>query len=67
MKAYIYFSGDLSVGIQSYWYEMEIPQASIEQPEDRMFTRQQIKTLYEELDGEFKCVVSFSDEKLTQN
>ncbi len=59
MKVTIYFSGDPSVGIFSYAYSMEIPAF---EPEYREETRQMIKSLYAELDGEFMPQVWFEDE-----
>lgn len=61
MKVIIYFPGDYSVGISSYSYEMTIPTF---EPEYREETRELIRTLYAELDGEFAPEVFFEDEKL---
>lgn len=54
----IEFHGDPSVGINSYGYDMNIPFDK----EHREEIRKQIKALYDELDGEFLCVVYFEDE-----
>lgn len=61
MKATIYFSGDWSVGIGGYSYDMDIPTF---QPEDREEIRKLIVDLYTELDGEFRPQVFFEDETL---
>lgn len=62
-KAYIYFHGDPSVGIQSYWYEMQVPLHALDE-ECREETRKWIKDLYIQLEGEHGCEVSFEDERL---
>ncbi len=59
MKVTIYFAGDYSVGISSYTFEMTIPEF---EPEYREETRELIKALYTELDGEFYPQVFFEDE-----
>jgi len=59
MKVAICISGDTSVGIYPYQYDMEIPEF---EPEYREETRQMIKTLYTELDGEFTPYILFEDE-----
>lgn len=59
MKVTIYFSGDWSVGISSYSYEMTIPPFENEYRDE---TREMIKKLYTELDGEFSPHVIFEDE-----
>ena len=59
MKVTIYFSGDRSVGINGYYYSMEIPTF---EPEYREEIRGMIKALYIELDGEFTPQVFFEDE-----
>jgi len=59
MKVTICFSGDSSVGIFPYSYEMTIPEF---EPEYRDETRKMIKDLYTELDGEFSPQIWFEDE-----
>ena len=59
MKVLIHFSGDPSVGIFSYSFDMTIPEF---EPEYREETREMIKKLYTELDGEFYPTVIFEDE-----
>jgi len=60
-KVTIYFAGDYSVGIRAYFYSMEIPEFELENKEE---IRQQIKTLYTELDGEFTPAIFFDDEPI---
>lgn len=59
MKVIICFQGDSSVGIFPYGFDMTIPPF---EPEYREDTRELIKKLYIELDGEFKPNVYFEDE-----
>ena len=61
MKVTICFSGDSSVGIFPYSYEMTIPEF---EPIYREETRQLIKTIYTELDAEFTPQIWFEDETL---
>jgi len=60
MKVVVYFSGDRSVGLNPYSYNMEVP---VFEEEDREETREMIKKLYVELDGEFIPKVIFEDEQ----
>ena len=59
MKVLIHFEGDSSVGIFPYSFEMEIPDF---EPEYKEETRQMIKQLYTELDGEFIPRIYFENE-----
>ncbi len=59
MKVSIHFTADSSVGIFPYTYSMEIPQFEEEYREE---TRQMIKSLYTELDGDFTPQIWFEDE-----
>lgn len=61
MTATILFHGDRSVGISSYYYTAEIPEF---EPEYREETRELLKKLYTELDGEFYPSVYFEDETI---
>ena len=68
MKVTIYFPNDPSVGIFSNYYGMEVPDWRVygmDKEDERQFReemRSKIKSLYEELDGEFTCRVWFEDE-----
>ena len=64
MKAVAYFAGDWSVGISSYSFEMELPDTEMDDKEYREETRQLIKQLYTDLDGEFIPQIIFSDETM---
>ena len=59
--AIIHFTGDPSVGISAYSYEMQLPPP--QDDEDREYVRELIKQTYIEIDGEFIPRVYFSDEK----
>lgn len=61
MKVIIFFAGDPSVGMNSYYFEMTIPKFEEEHREE---TRTMIKELYTELDGEFTPQIFFGDEDL---
>lgn len=60
-KVLIYFAGDSSVGINPYFYTMEIPEFEEEYREE---IRKSILELYESLDGEFKPKVFFDGETI---
>lgn len=59
-KVTIIFHGDPSVGIFPYSFEMTIPRIAIE--DDRELSREQIKELYFQLEGEYRPEVIFDDE-----
>ena len=67
-KATILFNGDSSVGVRPYAYTMELDANLIEAFKDskdyREILREQIQTLYTEIDGEMKCHVIFSNETI---
>lgn len=57
--ATIYFHGDPSVGIQSYSFDVQIPETALD---DREFTRGMLKECYKQIDGENTPMVIFNDE-----
>ena len=61
-EATIYFGGDPSVGIQSYYYTAQVPKLT-EDEEDREVIRQELIKAYTEIDAEFKPMVWFDDER----
>ena len=61
MKAVAYFEGDPTVGIRSYYYELEVPPF---EEEYREHTRELVRHLYTQLDEEFGCQIIFNDESL---
>jgi hypothetical protein len=60
MIAYIHFPSDPSVGMFPYGYTCEVPDFT--DNDAREYTRDTLKKLYEDLDGEGRCVVIFDDE-----
>lgn len=68
-RASILFNGDMSVGINSRVYHMELDdqlQASfMEDKAIREEFRAKIKALYDDMDNDELCMVAFSDETET--
>lgn len=66
-NAIILFMADASVGMFPYSYKMELDcnlkELFLEDSQYREEVRQKIKSLYEELDNDSRCVVWFSDER----
>jgi hypothetical protein len=62
IRVHIIFLGDPSVGIPMDVYGMEIPKFSVEDPTDRELVRGLINKLYQAIDEERFCTVSFDDE-----
>lgn len=68
--AFIAFAGDPSVGIKPFSYTAEIPDFRLtfadSDPLEAVMIREQarsmIKEMYQNMDGEFKATVRFSDE-----
>ena len=60
--AIIYFPNDTSVGIFSETFTAQLPMNEFEDKEHREWLRDSLKRLYDEMNGEFICRVSFSDE-----
>jgi hypothetical protein len=67
-SATIEFRGDMSVGIRSYYYTMDLDANLIEVFADdkayREELRAKIQALYTEIDNDMKCHVIFSDETI---
>jgi glutathione S-transferase len=61
MKVHIYFPNDPTVGFMPTYYDAEFPDVDADFKEEY---REQIKRLYEEMDGEMSCKVYFEGELL---
>ena len=62
IRVHIIFLGDPSTGVPMDVYGMEIPKFSVEDKYSRGTVRLLIKRLYEAIDEERFCTVSFDDE-----
>lgn len=62
MKAHIFVSGDWSVGIPDWGYEVEIPQLSDYDKETREWLRKELEKLYCQLEDTNRLYVYFDDE-----
>lgn len=65
VTALVYFHNDPSVGIFSTYYTVPLPFPDHKYLDDfgREEVRDKLRGLYNELDGEFMCQVSFNDER----
>lgn len=61
-EATVYFRGDRSVGIEPYYYTVQLPDISDLTPDDRDKIREKLEDLYNDLDGETRCQVFFTGE-----